>query len=175
MDEVFRWMGVLLAVYSDGGRHFKWNLRELFVRRNVRHFIAPPYHPQSVGLAELVVQLVLYRLPKFHVDNAQNVEDNWDLYLRNIENSLNNRDIKRFGFTPSQLMFGRDTLGNKVLSDPREELVASGEILPELAESSNEEWRERTLEFLTLREENQRLMVEQRLESQDKKILKEIN
>lgn len=76
--EVFRWMGRAIAIYSKGGRHFKAEVTRLLKLQEMPHFISSPSHPQSVGMAEKIVKLILHRLQKYHVDDLFDVEDHWD-------------------------------------------------------------------------------------------------
>lgn len=106
LDEVFRTYGKPIVIYSDGGSAFKASTKWLETE-GITHIFAPPYHPQSVGLAESVVKMVLYRLRCFWVDNPEEVMSQWDHYLPEIAVNINTRDMKRFGYTPFELMFGR--------------------------------------------------------------------
>lgn len=105
--DIFDWMEYPLACYNNGGSHFKGDVSILLQSHRIRQYLAPPSHPQSVGMSELVVQMVLHCLRRYHVESPEEVEANWDLFIPDIQFNLNNRDIKRFGYTPSEVMFGR--------------------------------------------------------------------
>lgn len=171
MMEVCRWMGHPKAVYSDGGSHFKLEFSNLLQDREILQFVAPPYHPQSVGLAEMVVQLVMFRLRKYHVSNPDDVEEHWDQYVPNVEFCLNNRDIIRFNYTPARIMFGRTMRGLQVLENPSEAWVSSNELSPSSEGAKEEDWADRCEEFLALRDEERFRVVTDRLVQQDKSIL----
>lgn len=106
LEEVFRSHGRPVVIYSDGGPGFKpcgnWLATE-----GVLHLMAPPYHPQSVGLAEIIVKMVIHRLRCFWSENPEEVIAQWDLYLPEIATSINTREMRRFGFSPFELMYGR--------------------------------------------------------------------
>jgi transposase InsO family protein len=100
---VFGWPA---SVYSDNGSHFVQGQLPLVLKANgVRHFPVPKLHPQSVGLIERYVQLILYGLRRHTllVDRGKHL---WDRYLPLVVNSINDRVLRVHGYTPSQLLFG---------------------------------------------------------------------
>lgn len=106
LEGVFRSHGAPMVIYSDGGAAFKGATKWL-ESMGVHHLFAPPYHPQSVGLAESVVKMVLQRLRMAWVDNPEKVVTQWDQYLPEIALAMNTRHMRRFGFSPFELMYGR--------------------------------------------------------------------
>lgn len=166
-------MGHPLAVYCDGGSHFKLDVKIMLEPRNIAHYVAPPYHPQSVGLAESVVQLIIQRLRKLHVDFADDVEQNWDQYIEQICVGINTRDLRHFGCTPSQLMFGRNVSGRPSIMTPREAAVLSLEIKADNEREAldmTSRWNDAAKNWMADREEMQDAVTRRRLILQDLEI-----
>lgn len=183
LNRIFSFMGYPLAVYNDGGSHFKGEVSILLETNGILQFRAPPSHPQSVGMAELVVQLVLNRLRRLHVEQGERVERDWDVFIPEIQHGLNNRYIRRFGYTPSELMFGRDQTGRSLIFGPRENWVVNndvdviarhieGPIRHQKELGIVERWRDRVTTFLDQRDERRCLVTEERLKDQDEAIKK---
>lgn len=57
--------------------------------------------------------MVLHRLRCFWIANPEEVITQWDKYFPEIALSINTRDMKRFGFSPFELMYGRKYASKK--------------------------------------------------------------
>jgi hypothetical protein len=120
---VFGWPA---SVYSDNGSHFVQGQLPLVLKANgVRHFPVPKLHPQSVGLIERYVQLILYGLRRHTllVDRGKHL---WDRYLPIVVNSINDRVLRVHGYTPSQLLFGITPRRSGWDIAPAQEHIAEG-------------------------------------------------
>ena len=104
IERVARLVGWPLAVYTDNGTHFTGaEFHQTLVRNNIKHFPAPRHHPQSVGLSERYVQLVIGILHKRvqHTDKLL-----WDTLLDDVVSSINTRVLRIHGKSPAELLFG---------------------------------------------------------------------
>ena len=95
-------LGWPLSIYTDNGPHFTGKeFHGLLEERGVRHFPAPKSHPQSVGLAERYVQLLLNILKK-EMQRASKVT--WDEHIPGASRTLNTRALRVHGFSPAELL-----------------------------------------------------------------------
>lgn len=79
LEAIFQSHEKPLVIYSDGGATFKAASKWLN-QEGVKHIFAPAYHPQSVGLGENVVKMVVHRLRCFWMENLEEVIAQWDFY-----------------------------------------------------------------------------------------------
>ena len=104
IERVARLTGWPLAVYTDNGTHFTGTeFHQVLIRNNVKHFPAPRQHPQSVGLSERYVQLVMSVLRK-RVQTGNKAL--WDTLLDDVVSSINTRVLRVHGRSPAELLFG---------------------------------------------------------------------
>ena len=127
-------IGYPRAVYNDNGSHFKKMFSAHLIEKEVKQYFAPITHPQSVGLAERYVQLILniFRAILQHHPHLIFV---WDTLLPCVVRAANTRYIKTFGFTPAELIFGfnprytkgaddfEDILRSRAVNESIEELM----------------------------------------------------
>ena len=123
LSRIARIFGWPLAVYADNGSHFvKGELPVLLRQVKTLLFSAPVTHPQSVGLAERYVQMILAGL-RVRVAADQKQRENamayWDEHLDAVVQAINTRILKVHGYTPAQLF-----LGFNVRLHPLDETVA---------------------------------------------------
>ena len=104
LESVVNLLGWPLSVYTDNGTHFTGkDFHGLLEEKGIRHFPAPKSHPESVGLAERYVQLLMSVL-KREVQQGDKV--NWDKRIPGVLSTLNTRALRVHGFTPAELLFG---------------------------------------------------------------------
>ncbi|KAG0633594.1 hypothetical protein HOY80DRAFT_1063178 [Tuber brumale] len=70
----------------------------------VMHFPSAISHPQSVGLSERYVQMLMGRIRASCI--AQGSSVNWGQEIRNAALSINTRYIKVQGYTPAEILLG---------------------------------------------------------------------
>ncbi|KAH0607822.1 uncharacterized protein H6S33_002856 [Morchella sextelata] len=144
ISEIGKYIGWPRAIYNDNGSHFvNASVKQLLERRGVKQFPAPKSHPQSVGLAERYVQLVVVGLRTLMATSLPN-RYIWDEMLPGVTHAINTRVIRAHGYTPSQLLFEfnlrrtwldatpRDQLASAVISDAIVEIVGRHEVNREM-------------------------------------------
>lgn len=131
-------------VYTDNGSHFKRFFTAMLAKFEVKHLWAPTSHPQSVGMSERYVQIVLAALRSILQHVGAYIFD-WDKFLRTCVHAINTRLIKVHGFSPSQLLMGFEPtttpflmdfdneLRSQALQTRIEELQRGGATVPEAA------------------------------------------
>jgi len=94
------------AVYTDNGAHFvSGEFAKLLRMLSVIHIPAPKAHPQSVGLAERYVKLLVHGL-KVTVMGRNLPQGDWDLVLDSVVHAINTRVLAVHGFSPAELLLG---------------------------------------------------------------------
>lgn len=92
------WKPFLQTITSDNGKEFTLH-KEIAQELEVDYFFAKPYHSWERGANENLNGLVRQYFPKDHEFNQITQKD-----IQYVENKLNNRPRKRFGFlTPNQV------------------------------------------------------------------------
>jgi len=71
----------------------------------VVHLPAPKSHPQSVGLAERYVKLLVDGL-KVTIIGRKMEQKDWDLVIDSVVHTMNTRILSIHGFTPAELLLG---------------------------------------------------------------------
>ena len=72
---------------------------------SVVHIPAPQAHPQSVGLAERYVKLLVDKLKVTVMGQKRQLED-WDLLVDSVVHAINTRVLSVHGFSPAELLLG---------------------------------------------------------------------
>ena len=94
------------AVYTDNGTHFvSGQFAKVLSKLSVIHLPAPKSHPQSVGLAEIYVKLLVDGL-KVTVMQRKLPQGDWDLVVDSVVHAINTRVLRVHGFSPAELLFG---------------------------------------------------------------------
>jgi len=94
------------AVYTDNGAHFvQGEFAKTLQKFHVVRLPAPKSHPQSVGLAERYVRLLVDGL-KVTVMASKAKTTDWDLYIDSVVHSINTRILSVHGFSPAELLLG---------------------------------------------------------------------
>ena len=102
--ETFARYGIPQEILSDNGSNFVAGLTEELLRRlKCFHIKSSPYHPQSNGMVER-----LHHVLKTVLEKTRNGDQQWDLWLPSVLASLRDSVHTSTGYTPFQLMFGRD-------------------------------------------------------------------
>ena len=103
LRDIFSRAGVPVVMVSDQGPQFTSDLLDQFMKKsNIRHILAPTYHPKSNGLAERLVGSFKHALSKMieeEGDTDKNVAD-FLLRYRNTPHSITNTE-------PAVMMYGR--------------------------------------------------------------------
>jgi len=100
---VVRMFGWMRAVYTNNGTHFvQGEFGKQLQRFHVVHLPAPKSHPQSVGLAERYVRLLVACL-KVTVMANKAASTDWDLYIDSVVHCINTHLLKVHSFSPAEL------------------------------------------------------------------------
>ena len=104
LESVVDLLGWPLSVYTDNGTHFTGkDFHGLLEEKGIRRFAAPKSHPESVGLAERYVQLLMSMLKK-EVQIADKC--NWHKGILGVLHTLNTCALRLHEYTPAELLFG---------------------------------------------------------------------
>ena len=104
--EIVKQFGWPRAVYTDNGAHFvSGEFANLLKCLSVAHLPAPKSHPQSVGLAERHVKLLVDGL-KVTIMGRKVPQTDWDLVIDSVTHAINTRVLSIHGFTPAELLLG---------------------------------------------------------------------
>ena len=126
VDKVVPILGWPKSVYSDNGSHFTGAaIQKMWADHGVMHFSAAISHPQSVGLSERYVQIVMGRIRLRCI--SAGTSRNWGLLLKDALIDINTRCIRIHGYTPSEILLGfnaatsrRPVVGDQPnIGDPR--------------------------------------------------------
>ncbi len=100
---------LLKTITSDNGKEFSKH-SEIASNLGVEYYFANPYHSWERGANENLNGLIRQYFPK-----GMNFDEITDEQVKNIENKLNNRPRKRFGYkTPNQVYLQKLTNQGKV-------------------------------------------------------------
>jgi len=104
--EVVKQFGWPRTVYTDNGAHFvSGEFAKVLRMLSVVHLPAPKSHPQSVGLAERYVKLLVDGL-KVTIMGKKLQQEDWDLVVDSVVNAINTRVLSVHGFSPAELLLG---------------------------------------------------------------------
>ena len=105
LEHIIPIMGWPLTVYTDNGSHFTGSqITKMWSDHGVIHFPSALSHPQSVGLSERYVQMLMGRIRLRCISLGSSV--NWGLEIRNAVLSINTRCIRVHGYTPAEILLG---------------------------------------------------------------------
>ncbi|KAK3881377.1 hypothetical protein Pcinc_014153 [Petrolisthes cinctipes] len=100
---IHRW-GTPGRILTDQGREFCASVNdELCKAYGIKRSVTSAYHPQTNGLAERTNRTLKTRLAKL----CGNKLSDWPNYIEEVAYSIRTQIQKSTGFTPYQLMFGR--------------------------------------------------------------------
>ena len=105
LEHIIPMMGWPLTVYTDNGSHFTGcQITKMWGDHGVIHFPSALSHPQSVGLSERYVQMLIGRIRLRCISLGSSV--NWGLEIRNAVLSINTCCIRVHGYTPAEILLG---------------------------------------------------------------------
>ena len=105
LDHVFPVVGWPLTVYSDNGSHFTGaSISKMWSDHGVIHFTTAISHPQSIGLSERYVQMLMGRIRLSCI--ALGTSRDWGKEIRNAVLSINTRCVRLHGYTPAEILLG---------------------------------------------------------------------
>ena len=104
-DHIILIVGWPLTVYTDNGSHFTGAMiKKMWKDHGVMHFPSAISHPQSVGLSERYVQMLMGRIRLSCISSGSS--QCWGLEIRNAVLSINTRCIWVHGYTPAEILLG---------------------------------------------------------------------
>ena len=93
-------------MYTDNGAHFvSGKFAKVLSKLSIIHLPALKLHPQSVGLAEKYVKLLVNGL-KVPVMQRKLLQGDWDLVVDAVVHAINTRVLRVHGFSPAELLLG---------------------------------------------------------------------
>jgi transposase InsO family protein len=102
--QIFCDVGFPKIVQSDNGKEFVNELmRHVCTESHIDHRLITPYHPRANGLAERFVQTAKSAIFKL----LKGREQDWALYVPQVQLFINTKVAALHGSTPYSLMFGR--------------------------------------------------------------------
>jgi len=105
LDHIFPIVGWPLTVYSDNGSHFTGGLiSDMWRDHGVMHFASAISHPQSVGLSERYVQMLMGRIRLACLSLGSS--HYWSREIRNAVLAINTRCTRIHGYTPAKILLG---------------------------------------------------------------------
>jgi len=105
LDHVIPVVGWPLTVYSDNGSHFTGSMiSQMWRDHGVIHFTSAISHPQSVGLSERYVQMLMGRIRLSCI--TLGTSRYWSKEIRNAVLAINTRCIRLHGYTPAEILLG---------------------------------------------------------------------
>ena len=118
-EQILPPFGAPQVIYMDQARHFHSDqVRKMCSDIGAHPCYAPVSHPESVGLLERMVQLVISMLRKWYADAPTAQAQNWGHALGHIALAANTRFVKQYGFTPAELMLGYLPRTKNLMPDP---------------------------------------------------------
>ena len=133
LNHVIPVVGWPLTVYTDNGGHFTGALiAKMWTDHGVMHFPSAVSHPQSVGLSERYVQMLIGRIRASCIN--QGSSGNWGQEIRNAVLSINTRYVKVQGYTPAEILLGFNPSVSRISDGnlcewAKQQILESGDIL----------------------------------------------
>jgi len=105
LDHVFPAVGWPLSIDTDNGSHFMGaQISKMWVDYGVMHFLSNLSHPQSVGLSEHYVQMLMGRIRLQCLSLGSS--EYWSREIRNAVLAINTRCVQVNGYTPGEILLG---------------------------------------------------------------------
>lgn len=100
------------SVYSDNGSHFAGSaIREMWKDGGVLHFTTAISHPQSVGLSERYVQMVMGWVCLKCISAGSSKD--WGLHVKDAIIDIKTRCVCIHGYTPSEILLGFNAVSSR--------------------------------------------------------------
>jgi len=137
LDHVIPMVGWPLTVYSDNGSHFTGSMiSQMWSDHGVIHFTSAISHPQSVGLSERYVQMLMGRIRLSCI--SLGTSRYWSKELRNAVLAINTRCVRLHGYTPAEILLGFNPSSTRKIEAGLEEW-AKHNLAKEVGDRENEE------------------------------------
>ena len=105
LDHVIPVVGWPLTVYSHNGSHFTGSLiSQMWSDHGVIHFTSAISHPQSVGLSERYVQMLMGRIRLSCI--SLGTSRYWSKEIRNVFLAMNTQRARLHGYSPAEILLG---------------------------------------------------------------------
>ena len=105
VDGIFCRFGVPDELHSDQGRNFESTLfRECCQLLGIRKTRTTPLHPESDGMVERFNRTLVQEMAK----RCRHGQNDWDRYIPSILLAYRTSEHEATGYTPAQLMIGRE-------------------------------------------------------------------
>ena len=165
LDHVFPVVGWPLSVYSDNGCHFTGQLiSTMWKDHGVMHFTSAISHPQSVGLSERYVQMLMGRIRLACLSLGSS--DYWSREIRNAVLAINTRCIRIHGYTPAEILLGFNPSSTRKAEEGFEQW-AKKMLAPEVQGGINQPDESHLLGYIDTRDERGLFAGEQLAQKQD--------
>jgi len=106
LKEIVKQFGWPRSVYTHNGAHFvSGQLAKVLSMLSFRNMPAPKWHPQSVGLAEGYVKLLVDGL-KVTIMGGKLPQEEWDLVVDPVVYAVNTRVLSVHRFSQAELLLG---------------------------------------------------------------------
>jgi transposase InsO family protein len=107
VDNVICRLGCPLELHTDQGKNMDGTImHQICELLQIAKTRTTPYHPASNGQVERYNRTLLQAL-RCYIENKQ---DTWDEYLQQIAGAIRACKNRQTGFTPNEMMMGRDVL-----------------------------------------------------------------
>ena len=174
LEKVIPVVGWPMTVYTDNGPHFTGQLiRKMWEDHGVTHFPAAVSHPQSVGLSERYVQMLIGRIRLTCISMRSAAQ--WGLHIRDAVLDINTRCISLHGYTPSEILLGFNPVTTRKHTTAFEEWVKQSvdSQLPDMREQLIKGYDTSIQTFFNAREESGAIALQKLSRAQDETLRKQ--
>jgi transposase InsO family protein len=121
LENIFHNVGVPERILTDNGTNFTSRVFRKFLKdNNVRTSYTTTYHPQTNGTNEKVNDTLVKGL-RMAISESPKLK--WSTLLSRVVDNYNNTIHSTTGFTPSYLLFGKDTCNTQLPLDEARHLA----------------------------------------------------
>jgi transposase InsO family protein len=121
LENIFHNVGVPERILTDNGTNFTSRVFRKFLKdNNVRTSYTTTYHPQTNGTNEKVNDTLVKGL-RMAISESPKLK--WSTLLSRVVDNYNNTIHSTTGFTPSYLLFGKDTCNTRLPLDEARRLA----------------------------------------------------
>ena len=174
LEKVIPVVGWPMTVYTDNGTHFTGqNIQKMWQDHGVLHFPSAIAHPQSVGLSERYVQMLVGRIRLKCISLGTAAQ--WGLHIREAVLDMNTHCIRLHGYTPSEILLGFNP------ATTRKQTTGFEEWVKQSVDSRSPDMRKQLIEgydssiqtFFSAREESGAIALQKLSLSQDQTLRKQ--